>query len=70
MATLTLILQSVAFKGALAGALASARTDFDAFRTWHSFKDAEDYSWGIAAWRWLQGAIIGGVTAAGLGGLL
>jgi len=68
--TLQLVINSPAFKGACAGALASARTDFDAFRTWHSFKDLEGYSWSIAAWRWFQGAIIGAVTAAGIGGLL
>lgn len=67
---INVVLHSAAFKGALAGILTAARVDYDAFTTWHSFKDAEGYSWGIAAWRWFQGAVIGGVTAAGLGGLL
>jgi hypothetical protein len=41
--------------------------DFQAFRSWKSFQDVASYSWGTALFRWVQGAIVGFVTAAGLG---
>lgn len=54
-------------QGALTGLLAAAAVDFAAFRNWKSFNDAASYSWGVAAFRWFQGAVVGLVTAAGLG---
>jgi hypothetical protein len=54
-------------QGAIAGFLSAAATDFQAFRSWKSFQDAASYSWGTAMFRWVQGAIVGFVTAAGLG---
>jgi hypothetical protein len=54
-------------QGAISGLLSAAAVDFQAFRSWKSFQDAASYSWGTAAFRWVQGAIVGFVTAAGLG---
>lgn len=53
--------------GVITGLLSAAATDFQAFKSWHNFDDARKYSWGVALWRWFQGAIVGGVSAAGLG---
>lgn len=54
-------------QGAINGVVAAAVVDLTAFRSWKSFEDAATYSWGTAAFRWFQGAIVGAVTAAGLG---
>jgi hypothetical protein len=54
-------------QGAIAGLLSAAAVDFQAFRSWKSFQDVASYSWGTALFRWVQGAIVGFVTAAGLG---
>ncbi len=70
MATVSLIAHYPPVAGALGGALTAAKTDFDAFRKWQSFHDAEVYCWSVAAWRWVQGAIVGAVTGAGLSALL
>ena len=54
--------------GALSGLLGSARTDYAKFKQMQTFKDVQTYSWGIAVFHWVQGAIVGAVTsAAGLG---
>lgn len=66
---LTLLGHSPLFHGAITGALAAAAVDLKAFQTWKSFKDAEQYSWSVALFRWLQGAGIGFITAVGIGGL-
>ena len=58
---------STILKGAIGGALSAAAVDFAAFRSWKSFNDVHTYAWGLALFRWVQGAIIGAVTAAGLG---
>lgn len=52
--------------GAITGAIAAAHVDIQAFRSWRSFADARQYSWGIALWRWFQGAVIGSLASAGL----
>lgn len=57
-------------RGALSGALAAAVVDLHAFREWKNFYQVTNYDWGTAAFRWVQGAVMGGVTAAGLGSLL
>lgn len=64
------ILTNPIVHGALSGALSAAAIDFAAFRSWKSFHDAATYGWGTAAWRWLQGAVVGALAAAGLGGLV
>ena len=50
--------------GALVGCLTAAIVDFQAFRSWKSFEEARQYSWGLALWRWFQGAVIGAVAGA------
>lgn len=70
MAMLTTILHSAWAHGALTGALSAAAVDYHAFTTWHSFKDVEGYSWGIATFRWFQGAVIGTVAGLGIGSLM
>lgn len=66
--TLHTFLSHPIVRGALSGALAAAGADFHAFKSWQSFHDAAVYSWATAAFRWFQGAVLGGVMAAGLGG--
>lgn len=55
---------------ALVGALTSAAVDYQAFRTWHTFHDFTSYAWDLALFRWVQGAVIGAATAAGIGQFL
>lgn len=57
-------------QGALGGWLAAARVDYTAFQSWQSLHDAARYHWGVAAWKWFQGAVSGAVLAAGLTSLL
>lgn len=56
--------------GAVAGAVAAAAVDFQAFRAWKNVSEATSYDWGTALWRWFQGAVVGAVTATGYGALL
>ena len=63
------ILTHPILRGALSGALAAAAVDFAAFRQWQSFREFTTYQWGVAMFRWVQGAAIGAVTAAGVGAL-
>jgi hypothetical protein len=63
------ILNSHLTQGAISGALAAASVDINAFRQWKSFDDAAAYDWKKAAFRWMQGAIVGFLAAAGLGGI-
>lgn len=55
--------------GAISGLMAAAVVDLHAFRSWHSFQDARAYDWGVASWRWFQGAITGALAALGMGQL-
>lgn len=61
------ILHSAAVQGAITGAVAAAGVDFHAFRTWKSFNDVATYSWSTAAFRWLQGAVLGAVASTTIG---
>lgn len=56
-----------AVQGAIGGLLSAAAVDFAAFRSWKSWHDIAEYSWGTAAFRWFQGAVIGAATAVGIG---
>jgi hypothetical protein len=67
---LMLVTRSPLAHAALIGALTAASTDFQSFRSWKSFHDAEQYNWSVALFRWLQGAGLGLITAIGIGGLL
>ena len=53
-------------QGAFAGLLSAAVIDYAAFRSWKSFDDFRAYAWGLALWRWVQGALVGAITGAGL----
>lgn len=54
--------------GAVSGLLAAAAVDFHAFKTWQSFSDVKSYQWQVAAFRWVQGAVMGAMAALGLAG--
>ena len=64
---MTDLLHSPIVRGALSGLTAAALVDFAAFSSWASVHDAMVYNWSLAMWRWFQGAVIGAVTAAGVG---
>lgn len=63
------LLQHPVTRGAIAGAVAAAAVDIQAFRNWKTIHDWLEYDWGIAAWRWFQGAALGALTAFGIGGV-
>lgn len=56
--------------GILGGILTAARVDYAAFKAWRSWHDFQTYSWGVATFRWVQGAIIGALTSTGLAAVL
>lgn len=58
--------QNIILAGALGGLLSAARADYEAFKSWKDFNDALGYNWRTALFRWVQGAIIGAVTMAGV----
>lgn len=55
--------------GLVAGLLAAARIDYEAFKSWQSFHDVATYDWKTASWRWLRGAIVGAVAGLGFDSL-
>jgi len=57
----------IILKGAIGGILSAAMVDFAAFRAWKKWEEARTYDWKLAAFRWLQGGLVGAATAAGLG---
>jgi len=57
-------------QGAIAGLLTAAAVDIQAFRAWTSYEEARRYNYKLAIFRWAQGAFLGAVTAAGIGGLV
>ena len=62
-------LQNPYVRGALTGALGAAAADLAAFKSWKSVNEALTYDWGVAGWRWFQGAVTGLLAAAGYEGL-
>ena len=56
--------------GIVGGVLTAARVDYAAFQAWRSWDDLHAYSWGLASFRWAQGAVIGALTALGLAAVL
>ena len=60
----------VVLSGAFGGWMTAVKVDYNAFKSFKSFNDATKYNWGVALWRWFQGAVIGGVGAAGGASLL
>ena len=61
---------SKVFAGALTGLVSAAGVDLHAFLKWQSFHDAATYAWGIAAWRWCQGAVTGALVGGGFGAMV
>jgi hypothetical protein len=66
MQYVSVVLANPYVRGAISGFLAAAVVDFHAFMRWQSFEECATYSWKIAAFRWVQGAVAGAVAAAGL----
>jgi len=54
-------------KGALGGWAGAAAVDYHAFRSWKRIDEARAYDWSTAIFRWVQGAISGALTSAGIG---
>lgn len=63
------LLQHPIVTGALAGFLAATAVDFQAFRAFKSFQEFRSYSWGLAAFRAVQGIVLGVLAALGIGAL-
>ena len=61
------ILAHPLLKGAISGLVTAAAIDYDAFRSWKSFKDACSYDWATASFRWMKGVVVGVVLAFGYG---
>lgn len=59
-----------ALLGAAGGALAAARVDYAAFKSWKDVHEAMQYNWWTAVWRWFQGAVGGAIGALGAGALI
>lgn len=59
--------------GMLTGALGAARADYLAFDKMADWTEFQTYNWKTASFRWVHGAIVGGiggaVTGAGYGAL-
>lgn len=53
-------------RSAIAGLVAAAIVDVHAFMKFQDVREFAKYSWGIAAFRWVQGAVGGLITAAGI----
>ena len=53
-------------KGFISGVLVAAAVDFKAFQSFKTLDEFAAYSWRVAAFRWLQGGVLGAVSAAGL----
>lgn len=51
------------------GALAAASIDYVAFRKWQTWSEAKEYQWGIASWRWFQGAVVAVIGSTSWTGL-
>jgi hypothetical protein len=62
-------LQLAVVRGALAGLGGALLIDYAEFRKWKSVNEALGYDWGVAAWRWLQGAVGGALAGLGIAGV-
>lgn len=56
--------------GAVTGLITAAGIDLHAFLSWKKVQDAVAYDWGVALWRWFQGAVSGAIVAAGYGAVI
>jgi hypothetical protein len=50
--------------GAVAGFVTAALVDYQAFRAFKSVEEFASYNWGLAAFRWAQGAVSGAIAVA------
>jgi hypothetical protein len=64
------VLHSPVARAAFSGAIAAAVVDIHAFLTWKKFQDVEAYDWGVAVFRWVQGAVAGALTGLGMGAMI
>lgn len=64
---MTALLENKIVAGVIAGVAAAVLVDVAAFRSWKRWQDARTYDWGVASFRWCQGALMGALTAVGLG---
>ena len=55
--------------GAVAGFVSAFAVDLHAFKAWKSVEEFTRYDWKTAAFRWALGAVMGAVSAMGLGDL-
>lgn len=56
--------------GAVSGLVPAVKSDYEVFTTWRDFHQAATYDWGVASWRWFQGAIMGAVSGLLVGGVI
>lgn len=54
-------------RAVITGIVTAMAVDFQAFRSWQSVEDAQQYAWGVAVWRWVLGAVTGLFTGLGFG---
>lgn len=66
---MTEFLQHPAVAGAIAGFLTATAVDFQAFRAFKSYDEFRRYQWGLAAFRAVQGIVIGALSVIGIGAL-
>lgn len=55
--------------GAIGGLIVATAVDFQAFRAFKSYEEFRSYSWGLAAFRAVQGAVLGALSVIGIGAL-
>ena len=70
MEVISQIVHDPLFKSAVTGALVAAAVDYHAFRNFKSWDDLVRYRWGLASWRWFQGAVVSAVAGSGISALL
>jgi hypothetical protein len=57
-------------RGALTGVVSAAAVDFHAFRACKNYDEFVKYDWRTAAFRWVQGAVVGAVTSVSVEGIV
>lgn len=55
---------------AINGIGVAMRIDYDTFSKWNTWREAHDYDWSRATFRWFQGAVMGVVGGGALGALV